>query len=1209
MHASSRARFKEAYQDIAERLKLPGRDDPQQSVLRLVHRWLSDDENGPWLMVIDSADDSRTLFSGQPADVSGTEKSLASYIPKTGRGSVLVTSRSLDAAERLVGDDATYPVPVMTTNQATQLLHKRLGKTSKKDSEAEASLLAALDYLPLAITQAASYVKRRGATVAAYLEEFRKPAHKAGLLSREATDLRRDVGALNAVVTTWQMTFNQVRHDRPSSAELLCFMSFFNPGGIPKWVLRNYHKSRRHEIVRRIDCDTESAIQDNEAFEDDLSYLGAYSLVEVTHDDMLGMLSLVQFCTQVWLSSFDNAQIWRQKFLQILSVEYPPGHYENWTECRMLDAHIEIVLAEEPKDQKDANDLARLLTNAGLYRGSQGMHNGAVLILRKAIRIREALLGMEHSDTLVSVGFLGLVLGLQGKYQEAEAAHQRTLNGRRKALGEEHPDTLGSLSSLALVLWSRGKYREAETRHRQALDGREKVLGRSHPDTLLSIDNLGSMLRDQGKYKEAETMHRQALNGRAQVLGRSHPDTLLSIDNLGSVLRYQGKYEEAETMHRQALNGRAQVLGRSHPDTLLSIDNLGSVLRYQGKYEEAETMHRQALNGRERVLSRSHPDTLLSIDNLGSMLRDQGKYKEAETMHRQALNGRAQVLGRSHPDTLLSIDNLGSVLRYQGKYEEAETMHRQALDGREKVLGRSHPDTLLSIDNLGSVLRDQGKYEEAETMHRQALNGRERVLSRSHPDTLISVDNLGSVLLDQGKYEETEAAYWQALELSTDSLDSRSPRILYFIDNLAVAIRSQGKLEAARSIVALFLDNATEKKLQDNYLQLALSQAANKGYDNLMKQLLNKVAGIQIRNSEYRHRDTLSSFQEHAKMTSVLTTSHQGSMSFDSEDSNSSIDNDSVFSIPVSLPTATSFRPDKDIIDVLVREFTDLLRQDESLSSLISEAVLKESIGFERIRNNFRKLLKLYAANLKQEALNDQQQHLVRFVSFYAGHITSEVFSSRIFHDRKSWHDILAAKNLHAVNEHRPAVEEYLHRQDHIDAANDPNEEVPATTDSRQGLSVEPDEDSDQDSVVEFGDEEHYDGPFEHLNHMGRFATESDAYETFCRQLQEFVHPSLGSKLRDLVTAWSSPEHKYHAHVTHYKLANLIAELQYIHPSKIQIGLCQRPQYDLQKLLSQCQSIVEHWTGEHWDWWPLPECARLLEDDETRVQWECVSAL
>ena len=46
VHASTRARFEEAYQGIADRLQLQGRYDPKADVLRLVSDWLCDEANG-----------------------------------------------------------------------------------------------------------------------------------------------------------------------------------------------------------------------------------------------------------------------------------------------------------------------------------------------------------------------------------------------------------------------------------------------------------------------------------------------------------------------------------------------------------------------------------------------------------------------------------------------------------------------------------------------------------------------------------------------------------------------------------------------------------------------------------------------------------------------------------------------------------------------------------------------------------------------------------------------------------------------------------------------------------------------------------------------------------------------------------------------------------------------------------------------------------
>jgi len=67
---------------------------------------------------------------------------------------------------------------------------------------------------------------------------------------------------------------------------------------------------------------------------------------------------------------------------------------------------------------------------------------------------------------------------------------RRALAMREKVLGGEHPDTLTSVSNLVLVLRDQGKYKVAEETSRRALAGCEKVLGMDHLDILTSVSNL-----------------------------------------------------------------------------------------------------------------------------------------------------------------------------------------------------------------------------------------------------------------------------------------------------------------------------------------------------------------------------------------------------------------------------------------------------------------------------------------------------------------------------------------------------------------------------------------------------------------------------------------------------------------------------------------------------------------------------------------------
>jgi tetratricopeptide (TPR) repeat protein len=494
----------------------------------------------------------------------------------------------------------------MDENQALQLLRNKLRE--EYDEGVASDLIRALEYVPLAITQASAYILQRSPRMSPskYLAYFRRnEMKKTSLLQRAMADLQRDPRASNSVIATWQITFEGIRQDRKSAADLLVFMSFFNPQDIPEWVLRSYKRRSRGQDMT-IDDGRNGARDEgssDEEFEDDLDILCEYSLVATTTDkDVFEMHALVQFCTQVWFSSFDDAHTWKRTFLHVASIEYPEGKFENWTKCRMLDPHIKLIIEEEPENETDAEDLARLLTNAGQYRQGIGKYTAAYEMLRKAVRTREAKVGMEHPCTLTSVNVLASVLHSQGKYEEAEEMSRRALSGREKELGKEHPDTLSSATNLASVLQSQGKYTEAEKMNRRALIGREKVLGEEHPDALTSAGNLALALQSQGKHKEAEEMSRRALNGYVNALGEEHPSTLASVNILASVLQSQGKYTEAEKMSQQALIGREKVLGEGHPDTLTSISNLALALQSQGKYTEVKEMNQPGLAGRKNAL-------------------------------------------------------------------------------------------------------------------------------------------------------------------------------------------------------------------------------------------------------------------------------------------------------------------------------------------------------------------------------------------------------------------------------------------------------------------------------------------------------------------------------------------------------------------------------------------------------------------------------
>lgn len=228
VHASNVARFEQSYRDIANCVKVPGWQNPKADIFQLVHDWLQDNGKGRWFLILDNVDDAGFLLKAQSAgrneetsSIKGkSSQPLISYVPRRQNGSVLITTRSRNAALQLVEQRDIIAVKPMEKRDALALLQKKLGQ--QDSSEEGIELAAALEYMPLAIVQAAAYISQRRprCSVQQYLEDFRRSDRKrTTLLDCEGGQLRRDWEAKNSIIITWQISFDYIRQTRPSAGD------------------------------------------------------------------------------------------------------------------------------------------------------------------------------------------------------------------------------------------------------------------------------------------------------------------------------------------------------------------------------------------------------------------------------------------------------------------------------------------------------------------------------------------------------------------------------------------------------------------------------------------------------------------------------------------------------------------------------------------------------------------------------------------------------------------------------------------------------------------------------------------------------------------------------------------------------------------------------------------------------------------------------
>ncbi len=142
--------------EIAKLLDLPEQNatNPDDTV-QAVKRWL--EQTGEWMLVFDNAD---------------TPEMLKAYYPRTPRGHILLTSRA--QLFDTLGITRPLALEKMDPEEALDFLFKRTARTQSDITEQQAAeqLAEELDYLPLALEQAAAYITAKKARFQDYLASF-----------------------------------------------------------------------------------------------------------------------------------------------------------------------------------------------------------------------------------------------------------------------------------------------------------------------------------------------------------------------------------------------------------------------------------------------------------------------------------------------------------------------------------------------------------------------------------------------------------------------------------------------------------------------------------------------------------------------------------------------------------------------------------------------------------------------------------------------------------------------------------------------------------------------------------------------------------------------------------------------------------------------------------------------------------------------------
>ncbi|KAI9818767.1 MAG: hypothetical protein M1827_007587 [Pycnora praestabilis] len=720
IHATNYDRMRQDLIAVVDRLDL--RKHPGVDKAKVLRKWLEDPTNGSWLIILDNADDLRP-FSESGADLDsghqGEKTLLDRYLPHASHGSVLITSRSRQIGQRLVRKASqVFEVERMSKHEALHLLRERELQGTDEDLH---ELASQLEFLPLAIIQAAAFITSKSIPVRRYITLLKTSDKQLVDLLNKAPETRFDGSRPSpSVAATWKISFDQIRDQNPRAADLLAVISFFDRQKIPvEWLQGG---------------------QNLVEFEDQLGLLKAFSLVTERSGILtdLEMHRLIQLMMRDWLVEQGTACSPADEALRRVSSHFPSGDFGTWEDCEKNLAHalralndpmmIEILL-DRNSDLRRASlrsKVARYFFSQNRFSEAEAQNNLALAGLRSASdTFNEEILRAE----LQHVAILSALGRLVTAVKFAEEARKRS----KKTFGEDHELTRRAIETLVRALQNSGDYSEATQLAEAYMKSRRKQLGDNHQDVFELIYRLATLAEYRDKYQEAERYARQVIEGRTMdpALGANHPQTLKAKYRLASTLSCQGRYREAESQFRVIIQSQKITIGTEHHDTLVSVFFLARNLQFLAKFEEAEFLLRDLLNQSVKV----HATYL----------------RESKRLDEHVLRARTEHLPKGHPNIAASMSSLATSERLLQNLDEATKREDAAWKLAKSSLGGDHLVSMQSAFNKGVIYQDQGRLKDAAGWYEWVFKRRKKVLSWRHRDTWLSAHQLVQVLEGLGK--------------------------------------------------------------------------------------------------------------------------------------------------------------------------------------------------------------------------------------------------------------------------------------------------------------------------------------------------------------------------------------------------------------------------------------------------------------------------
>ncbi|MCM3873632.1 MAG: CHAT domain-containing protein [Pyrinomonadaceae bacterium] len=397
----------------------------------------------------------------------------------------------------------------------------------------------------------------------------------------------------------------------------------------------------------------------------------------------------------------------------------------------------------------ESQDFARVLNLMANLQLLKSDLDNAEVNFKRALEMRERLLGPEHPDVASTYLGMGRLYHLKGDNEKAETLYRRALTMREAVLDPAHVMTAMAWYSIAGLFSDLKNYPKAEETWLRVVSMLEKAAGDDSQRYSEALHNLAFTYDTTGDFTKAEDWYRRELASREKANGRDSIDAVYTLQYIARVYFSRGEYDDAEAVYQRALDISEKL--NNERFALTARASLANIYSVRGDYERSRQINKQILEQREKEDKPDQYAIANTLLNLGVGSNNLGDYVAAENDVKRALS----IIEKNwkNEDYYLRANGLnilaGAYLG-QSNYAAAEEACGRALKIYEKINGPNHPSVAAVLTKLGRINYFKGDPAAAEPLFQRALAIDEKLQGPNGPGTAGPLNALAQIYVERG---------------------------------------------------------------------------------------------------------------------------------------------------------------------------------------------------------------------------------------------------------------------------------------------------------------------------------------------------------------------------------------------------------------------------------------------------------------------------